>query len=80
VVTLRRAKKVSYDPQQAERRCSAEYSTPLGVGDFEFTFTWYDPQHPSVNELTVIVDEKNATFPELIERLKNGGSLKPARH
>lgn len=79
VVTLRRAKEVSYDPQQAERHCSAEYSTPLGVGDFEFTVTWYDPQHPSVSELTVIVDEKNATFPELIERLKNGGSLKPVR-
>lgn len=80
VVELRRAREVSYDAEQQTRHCSAEYNTPLGVGDFGFTVTWYDPQHPSVNELTVIVDERDATFPELIERLKNGGSLKPSRH
>lgn len=78
VVALRRAKEVSYDPQQTGPK--ADGAPLLGVGAFEFTVTWYFPQHPSVNELTVLVDEKNATFPELIARLKNGGSLKPARH
>lgn len=73
LIELRRTKELSFDQRGQTRACLGEYSTPVGLGEFYYTVTWYDIKNPAIDQLTVNVDETKSRMPELIEKANKAG-------